>query len=180
MRTTHQKLWSFLPVFALLLAIGGAILACGSSTDNAGSLTTGGSSSSSSTAKHFKVGDQVKVGDTWVVTINSAKLHGPTEFDQPKAGDTYLVVDITFKNVSSEEQNLSSLLQMDLKDATGQKYTDAIVGFASSTPDGKVAAGDLLRGQVVYEVPKAQKAFTFDFEADVVSGGQTIWDINVS
>ncbi len=179
MRTTHQTLRRFLPIAALLLAIGGAIMACGSSSDNSGSLTTGGSSSSTSTNKHFKIGDQVKVGDTWVVTVNSASLHGATDIDQPKAGDTYLVLDVTFKNVSSQEQDLSSLLQLSLKDSTGQTYDETVTSFAKGSPDGKVAAGDLLRGQVVYEVPKAQKSFTFAFEADVTSGGQTIWDINV-
>lgn len=179
MRTTHQTLRRFLPLFALLLAIGGAIIACGSTSDNSGSLTTGGSSSAATTASHFKVGDQVKVGDTWVVTVNSAKLHGATDIDQPKAGNTYLVLDITFKNTSSQEQNLSSLLQLSLKDSTGQKYDETIVSFVSSSPDGKVAAGDLLRGQVVYEVPTSQKAFTLAFEADITSDGQTIWDINV-
>lgn len=178
MRDTLQTLRRFLPVFALLLAIGGAIMACGSSSDNTGSITTGASTSSSS-AKHFKVGDQVKIGDTWVVTVNSAKLHGATEFDQPKSGDTYLVIDASFKNVSSEEQELSSLLQMSLKDATGQKYTETIATFAKSTPDGKVAAGDILRGQLAFEVPKAQKSFTFAFESDIASSGQTIWDIKV-
>lgn len=179
MRDTHQSLRRFLPVLALLLAIGGAIMACGSSSDNSGSITSSGSSSSSSSAKHFKVGDQVKVGDTWVVTVNSAKLHGPTDIDQPSAGDTYLVLDITFKNVSSKEQTLSTVLQMSLKDATGQTYDDTIVSFAKSAPEGKVEAGDLVRGQLAYEIPKAQKAFTFAFESDVVSSGQTIWDINV-
>ncbi len=178
MRTTSKTLRRFLPLFALLLAVGGAVLACGSSSANAGSLTNG-SSSASSSATHFKVGDQVKVGDTWVVTVNSAKLHGPTEIDQPKAGDTYLVIDITFKNVSSQEQNLSSLLQLSLKDSTGQTYDETIVSFVSGSPDGKVAAGDLLRGQVVYEVPQAQKSFTLAFESDITSGGQTIWDINI-
>jgi hypothetical protein len=178
MRTTLPTLRRFLPVFALLLAIGGAILACGSSSDNTGTITTGGSSSSSASAKHFKVGEQVKVGDTWVVTVNSAKLHGPTDIDQPSSGNTYLVLDITFKNVSSKEQDLSTF-QMSLKDSTGQTYDDTIVTFAKSAPEGKVEAGDLLRGQLVYEVPKAQKAFTFAFESDIVSSGQTIWDINV-
>jgi len=178
MRTTHQTLRRFIPIFALLLAIGGAIIACGSSSDNSGTATTGGTSASS-TAKHFKVGDQVKVGDSWIVTVNSAKLHGPTTYDQPKAGDTYLVLDITFKNVSSKEQDLSSILQLSLKDSTGQTYNETVTTFVSGSPDGKVASGDLLRGQVVYEVPKAQKAFTLAFEADITSGGQTIWDINV-
>lgn len=180
MRTTTTTLRRFVPLFALLLAIGGAIIACGgSSSDNTGTTTTGGSSSTTSAATHFKVGDQVKVGSTWVVTVNSAQLHGPTDVDQPKAGDTYLVIDVTFKNVSSQEQDLSSALQMSLKDATGQTYTETIATFASSTPDGKVQAGDLLRGQLVFEVPTSQKTFTFAFEADVVSSGQTIWNINV-
>lgn len=180
MPTTHHTLRRLLPLFALLVAIGGAIIACGSSSDNSGSLTTGSSSSATTSAKHFKVGDQVKVGDTWIVTVNSAALHGPTDIDQPAAGNTYLVIDVTFKNVSSQEQNLSSVLQMSLKDATGQKYTDTFTSFASTAPDGKVAASDLLRGQLVYEVPTSQKAFTFAFESDIVSSGQTLWDINVS
>ncbi|MGZ3638569.1 MAG: hypothetical protein ACXVCX_12110, partial [Ktedonobacterales bacterium] len=46
-------------------------LACGSGSANTGTTTTGGTSSSG--AKHFKVGDQVKVGDTYVVTVNSVK-----------------------------------------------------------------------------------------------------------
>lgn len=178
MQTPHQALRRFLPVLALLFATAGVILACGGA-DNAGSTTSGGSSTNAPSASHFKVGSQVKVGDTWVVTVNSAKLHAATEFDQPKAGNTYLVFDITFKNVSTQEQSLSSLLQLKLQDATGQNYTETITSFAKTPPDGKVEAGSLSRGEIVYEIPKAQKAFTLAFEADIVSGGQTIWDIKL-
>ncbi len=99
--------------------------------------------------------------------------------DQPKSGDTYLVIDASFKNVSSTEQDLSTLLQLSLKDATGQKYDETITTFAKQPPDGKVAAGDIVRGQVVYEVPSAQKAFTLAFQSDIVSSGQVIWDIKL-
>lgn len=170
---------NFIPLIGLFFAIAAVIMACGSSTDNAGSTTTSSTGASSSTSQHFKVGDQVKVGSTWVVTINSVQTHGPTEMDQPKSGDTYLVVDATFKNVSSSEQNLSTLLQLSLKDATGQKYDETITTFAKSSPDGKVAAGDVARGDVVYEVPSAQKSFTLAFESDIVSSGQVVWDVNV-
>lgn len=180
MRTfTGSSLRRFLPLLALLFAVSGAIIACADSSANAGSSTTGGSSSSSSSAKHFKVGDQVKVGDTWVVTLNSATTHGATDFDQPKSGDTYLVLDISFTNVSSKEQDISTLLQLTLKDSTGQKYDETIVSFVSGTPDGKVEAGDVNRGQVVYEVPASQKSFTLAFESDITSSGQTIWDISL-
>jgi hypothetical protein len=99
--------------------------------------------------------------------------------DQPTSGDTYLVIDATFKNVASTEQDLSTLLQLSLKDSTGQKYDETVTTFAQQPPDGKVAAGDVVRGQVVYEVPSAQKSFTLAFESDIVSSGQVIWDINL-
>ncbi len=46
-------------------------------------------------------------------------------------------------------------------------------------PDGKVESGNLLRGQLTYEVPKTQKSFTFSFEADIISSGQTLWNLSV-
>lgn len=178
MRTLFKTLRRFLPAAALLLAVSGAIIACGGA-DNSGATTSGGSSSTASGATHFKVGDQVKVGSTWVVTVNSAALHGATDIDQPQAGNTYLILDITFKNVSSQEQDLSSIAQLSLKDATGQTYNETVTSFQTGTPDGKVEVGGLLRGQVVYEVPQSQHTFTLAFQASIVSSGQTIWDITV-
>lgn len=180
MPTTHSLLGRIriLPLIGLLFALGAVIMACGSSTDNAGTLTAGAAATSAPAAKHFKVGQQVKAGNTWVVTINSAKTHAATDMDQPKSGDNYLVIDASFKNISSSEQDLSTLLQMSLKDSTGQKYTETITTFAQQPPDGKVAAGDVTRGQIVFEVPSAQKSFTLAFEADIVSSGQVIWDIS--
>lgn len=169
----------FLPLLGLLFSLAVVIMACGSTSANTGSNASGSSSTSTSTAKHFKVGDQVKVGSTWVVTINSVTTHGATDIDQPKSGDTYLVVDATFKNVSSSEQTLSTLIQMSVKDSTGQKYDNTITSFASQPPDGKVEAGDVVRGQDVYEVPASQKSFTLSFESDVLSSGEVVWDINV-
>jgi hypothetical protein len=181
MLTTHSpsSRIRILPLISLLFALGAVIMACGSATDNSGTVTSGASSTSAAAAKHFKVGEQVKAGSTWVVTINSAKTHAGTDIDQPKSGDTYLVVDATFKNISSTEQDLSTLLQLSLKDSTGQKYTETITSFAQQPPDGKVAAGDVARGQVVFEVPTAQKSFTLAFESDILSSGQIVWDISI-
>jgi len=167
----------FVAVFAVFL------LACGSASDsasNSGTTTTssGGTSSVPSGAQHFKQGDQVKVGSTYVVTVNSVKTSQGDDVFQPKSGNTFLIVDVTVKNVSSQEQDLSSILQFTLKDSSGQKYDQTIVDGATS-PDGKIAAGDQLRGQLAYEVPKAQKSFTLAFEADITSSGQTIWDLSL-
>ena len=168
----------------LTLAIVGVvalvIIACGAASDtasNSGTTTSGGTSSTTK-SQHFKVGQQVKVGDTYVVTVNSVKTDAGDDVFKPKDGNTFLIVDVSVKNVSSKEQTLSSLLQFTLKDSSGQKFNETIVSNATA-PDGKIAAGDVTKGQLAYEVPAAQKSFTLAFEADVFSGGQTTWDLSV-
>lgn len=169
-----------LPLLTLLGVLALVIMACGGSSANAGTSvgTSGNNSSNSNSSKHFKVGDQVKVGDTFIVTVNSFKTNPGDDIFKPKSGNQFVVVDVTLKNVGSKEQDISSLLQFTLKDATGQKYTETIISNVTP-PDGKLAAGDLLKGQIAYEVAASQHDFTFAFEADIISGGQTVWDLHV-
>lgn len=82
------------------------------------------------------IGKAVQVGNTWVVTINSVKTSPGSEFTKPKSGNTFVVVDVTIKNISSSNQPVSSFLMFNLRDATGQQYTEAITDFAKASPDG--------------------------------------------
>ncbi len=180
-------LWIVLGVLAVLLlgCIGiVALITSAAKTTNTGTLATTIPSSSTSaptsnpSGQHFKVGQVVTVGDTWQVTVNSAKTSEGEQFITPTADHHYLILDVTLKNMSSQEQNVSSALNFSLQDSTGQKYTETILP-SKTPPDGKVEAGSLLRGQLSYEVPTSEKTFTLSFQANVISGGQTIWDIKV-
>lgn len=174
-----KKRLSILLGLALIVC---ALIACGES-NNTGSVTTNGSTDSTpqATAAHFKVGQVVKVGDTWQVTVNSVKTSKGDDFSKPDAGNTYIIINITVKNISSQEQTISSLLNFSFKSADGTKGKDAITLTTGVTPppDGKVAAGDLAKGDLVYEASASQKTGTLAFEADIISGGQSIWDINL-
>lgn len=181
----RRTLRALLPVLALFGTLAVVIMACGGSSANSGTSvgTNGGSSTSTSSSgsggsKHFKVGDQVKVGDTYIVTINSFKTNPGDDIFKPKSGNIFVIVDLTVKNTSTQEQSLSTLLQCDLKDATGQKYNETIISNVTP-PDGKLAAGDIVKGQIAYEVSASQHDFTFSFEADILSGGQSVWDLHV-
>jgi F0F1-type ATP synthase membrane subunit c/vacuolar-type H+-ATPase subunit K len=176
--TTKAPRFTGLAAIGALMALALAILACGGGDANSGSTTTGGNSTGSSQQQHFKVGDQVKVGDTFVVTVNSVKTSKGDQFIKPKSGNTFLVVDVTIKNASKSEQNISSLLNFEIKDSAGQKYTETILSDVTP-PDGKIEAGGLLKGQMPYEVSSSQHDFVFSFQADITSSGQTIWDLHV-
>jgi hypothetical protein len=163
-----------------LTIIVGALLACGSSDTNTGTATTPSTNQAQASSKHFKVGETVKVGDTWEVTANSVKTSTGEDYVKPDAGNVFLIINVTAHNISAKEQDISSLLNFKLKDSDG---TEAKVGLlttsVSPAPNGKVAAGDKSKGDLVYQVSASKKQFTLSFEADIISGGQTIWDITL-
>lgn len=170
-----------------LLCIGSIFLfiGCGSSTSNQGTATTPTATSTTSTptpapAQHFKVGQTVNVGNTWQVTITSAKTSPHGQYSQPQhSGNVFLVFQVTVKNISPEEHTVSSVLQFTLTDATGQKYTNSYDDEAGATLDGKVEPGSPLKGSLVYEVPQGVHDFRLAFEAELFQSGQSIWDIHV-
>lgn len=164
-----------LSILALVLTAVG-ILACGEATTTATTVTS--TVTSAPQTKHFKVGDQVKVG-SWVVTINSAKTSAGDDLDQPKNGQ-YLILDITFQNTDSASHTVSSIIQFQFQDSTGQKYDDQITGLSGVTPpDGDVQAGSQARGQVVYDVPASEHAFTFTFKPGLGDSTAAVWDISI-
>jgi DNA-binding Xre family transcriptional regulator len=120
-----------------------------------------------SSSQHFAVGQVVKVGDVWDVTVNSVKTSKGDQFSVPKSGNTYLIIDLTMKNISAQEQNVSSLVSFNLQDLAGLKYTETITTMSDiHPPDGKVEAGSPLRGQLVYEVPTSMKNYTLSFQEE--------------
>ncbi|MBA3823601.1 MAG: DUF4352 domain-containing protein [Ktedonobacterales bacterium] len=158
------------------------LLAC-SETSTVGTVVGGTSSSSTKTTSatatppsHFKAGQEVQFGD-FIVTINGVKTSQGGELDTLKTGHIFVVVDVTLKNTSTKAQLISSFLDFTIQDATGQKYNETIITDATP-PDGTVAPGGLLRGQLTYAVPKTQKSFTFSFQPDYLTGDQAIWDLH--
>lgn len=133
--------------------------------------TTGGGGGGSGT-----IGQQVPAGQNWVVTVNSVSTSGGDSVVQPKAGDTFLVVDLTLKNVSSTQQLVSSLLDFTLQDSNGGKFNETITSAQPPPPDGNVAAGQSLEGKIFYEVPTTIHQFMFSFAYDF-NGGSVSWNV---
>lgn len=140
----------------------------GISATNTPIVSTGG-------AQRYKVGDTVKLG-TWQVTVNSAKTSAGDDFSKPKAGYTFLIVDVTLVNNDSQTQPASSFLFFSIKDSTGQQYEETFLS-GNTPPDGNVAAGDKLRGQLVYEVPQSQHQFTLTFQPDFLTNTIALFTI---
>jgi predicted RecA/RadA family phage recombinase len=159
-----------------------ALAACGSTSSNQGTATTPLPTTAKTVppVQHFKVGQVVKVGDTWQVTINSAKTSPHGQFSKPqKSGNVFLIFQISVKNISNQEKNISSIAQFDLTDTTGQKYAASYDDEAGAMLDGKVEPGSPLKGSLVFEVPQGVHDYRLAFEAELFQSGQIVWDIHV-
>lgn len=186
-KKSRKGLWISLAVVLVVIIIIAVIASAASgggspstASTNTGSSTTGSTTSSQNTpssngsSNSHTVGQPVPVSDTWTVTVNSVKLSSGSEFDAPKSGNTFLVVNVTLKNTSSSTQNVSSLDMFSLKDSTGQTYDQDI---AAAAINGNVAAGELLRGNLTFEVPKSVHTFTFQFASDLGGSDLTEWTV---
>ncbi|SRR5579885_1643532 len=175
-----KLVWIIGGVVAVLLVCciaGVVVLNSSKNTSTTTSNTTSGQNTSNG-GDHHKVGDTVKTA-TWQVTINSVSAYAgdPDQFEVPEDGNTFLVVEGTFKNLDKQSQTLSTILMFELQDSKGNKYDEALLTSVTG-PDGTVLANGPAHGKWGYEVPKSIHSFILLFSEDF---GQTStsWDVSI-
>lgn len=152
-----------------------------SSASGAKSASAAGATKASSPAPAagggFKIGQAVKAGN-FTLTVHKMTYPYTSDVDQPDAGKAYVLLDVEVKNSSGTAQDFSSMMSFGLKDSSNTDYNETIVGGADGAPpDGKIAAGDSLRGPVAFEIPAGAKGLRFSFVADLLSGDKTYIDL---
>lgn len=108
--------------------------------------------------------------DVTLLTVESPVQLG--QFDsEPEPGNRYIGVELSVTNTSDEDQVLSTLLNTELKDETGQRFDIALVGLDRPQIDGTVLPGDTLRGWAVFEVPEASKGLILIVKGSITASG---------
>ncbi len=140
--------------------------------------STASAATTVNTPTTFTVGKQVSAG-TWKITVNSAKTSTGNEFDTPKSGNIYLLIDFTAKNTDTSNHDMSPIY-FTLRDNQGNTYDLAYITVPSD-PRGAVVAGQQLRGDLSYEVPKSLHSFILQFDPPTDSDDSQIvqWIIQV-
>ena len=114
----------------------------------------------------FSIGEQVKLGD-YVLTVNSVKsCIEDNEFMQPKAGNKYVVVDITQENNGSVPRAYN-LWYFVLQDDKGYSHQTAF----ASCKEPNFSSGTLqptmkTRGYITFEIPEGNKPAKLIFTPD--------------
>jgi hypothetical protein len=124
--------------------------------------------------KLFRIGDLVEISGLSIQVLQVSYPAG-TEIIKPKEGYRFVAVDIQIQNQGETVQEITSIVQMYLKDSTGQKYTfhlGAQSVIDSGLPDDELQPGERVRGQIGFQVPSDAQGLIFVFDAEVFGFGK--------
>lgn len=169
----------------VLTIIGGVILiiilisASNSGTKKVGeNPTTGSTNETNNTTgqQTYKIGDQIKIGNS-IVTVNEIEFSSGGAYTKPVAGNEWLNLNITIENTSNEQQYVTTLGQMFIKDGEGNSYQVAVTNKSLENPgfglDGSIIAKSKRTGWVGFEIKKGVTGLQFQYNASMF-GGKTI------
>jgi hypothetical protein len=128
--------------------------------------------------KHFQIGDQVQTDRGSIITIVNVQTDQGNTDNAPKPGDTYLVIALSFKNISAEAQNANPL-DYSLYDIDGKEYFSAYDPQDSLWNGSEVKAGDSIRVEIVFEVPLSIQKYTLSYDDNNTGTPQVIWDLKI-
>lgn len=169
---------------AVLGLVGVFILACGdvsttTSASKSGSLGSG--TPVLTPPSHFKVGSHVQIGNEWMITINKVNTFGGGTFDaKPGPGDTYLLIDLTMKNISQAQQNTSQY-DYSLRALNGDKEKQPFL-FDYNNYGGNLTPGEQAHGKIPFEIPTKVHQYILSFAPAATYPVTTLaeWDIILS
>lgn len=122
----------------------------------------------------YQIGDLIEISD---LAIQVLQVSFPTgnELVKPKADFKFAAVDVTIENLGNTTKEISSIVQMYLKDSTGQKYTFHLGAQSiidSGLPDDELQPGEKIRGQIGFQVPKDVQGLLFVFNPEIFGFGK--------
>ena len=125
-----------------------------------------------------KVGQPQTAGGISLTVNKVSTTSSINDFLKPKAGNFYLVVDVTIQNLDRDSAPYNPLY-FKVKDADGFEYNMSVVAPDPGLKSGALAKGDKVRGNVAFEVPKTANGFVLSYEPLVVLGGYTPIQVNL-
>jgi hypothetical protein len=167
-------LYGLLGAVALVVVI--IIAAVASSGGGSSSKATGGIANlgGKAPAAAYKVGDTAKTGG-FNATVYAAKDPQPPadSFNTPKPGNHFVSVDMQITNPGTSQQSFSSLIGIHLLDSLNHQYDEDIegAGLSPNAPDGELAAGQSVRGFVVFQVPDGTSGLKLRVQGGLTSAG---------
>lgn len=177
----------------IALAVIGAACASKSSSGTTGTTVASGPTSPSTLgttkapvttaapkSSTYTVGQTAKTGG-FNVTVYAIKDPQPStnQFLTPKTGNHFVSIDVQVNNPGKDQQTFSSLAGFHLQDSANRQYDEDITGagVTPGPPEGQIAAGQSVRGFVVFEIPDGTTGLKFRAQGNFTAAG-AVWQLS--
>lgn len=179
-RTDQRNFFRRHPILTglLILVVIGIIGGSGNKNNSSNQASTSSQASSNDGGKQKdatpKVGDVTKLGDREFI-VNSVRRSGAFDYNTPKAGKEYVIVNVTIKNLGKDEVSYNPF-DFKVQDANGAQEDETIVTLDDSLNSGTLAPGGKVTGSIPFEVPIGDKA-TLIFQPSFWSSQRVVVDL---
>jgi len=156
----------FISIFFIAIAFGGAIASEGNVIKNAIDRANASQQAQIDAKKDFNKGETATFGN-FEVTVNSVKRNYIPEesFYAPDAGEEYVLVNVSAKNVSQDAESLSGY---DLSlNADGISDTSYFINVSPEFEGGTLSAGATATGNLVFKITDDAKKLKLQYESIV-------------
>jgi hypothetical protein len=122
----------------------------------------------------YQIGDLIEISNL-AIQVLQVSFPAGNDIVKPKEDHKFVSVDVQVENLGDQVQEISSIVQMYLKDSTGQKYTFHLGAQSiidSGLPDDELQPGERIRGQIGFQVPENAAGLVFVFDAEVFGYGK--------
>jgi hypothetical protein len=122
----------------------------------------------------FSVGEKIEISGLNIQILGVSYPAG-SDLVKPKEGYKFVSVDVQVENQGESVQEIASIVQMYLKDSTGEKFTFHLGAQSiidSGLPDDELQPGERVRGQIGFQVPADSAGLIFVFDAEVFGFGK--------
>lgn len=128
----------------------------------------------------YKVGDQIKL-DNAVITVNKVEYSQGGQYTKPTEGNEWVNLNVTVENTGSDQQYVTTLGQMFVRDGEGNSYQIAVTNKALENPglglDGAIIAKSKRTGWVGFEIKKGATGLQFQYNASMWGSKNILVDL---
>jgi len=124
------------------------------------------------TKARYKVGDTAPTADILVTVFGFENPQPPPdELSKAPPGQHLVSVDVQVTNPTKHQTTFSSLVGFDLLDAQNLEYREKLTTVDPGPPDGQFAAGQSMRGFVVFAVPNGTTGLKLRVQGSFTAAG---------
>ena len=173
----YKKWWFWLVVIIIVFAIAGGLGNSSNSGDNS-STSKENTTAEEEVKEFYAIGEEVKLNDA-ILVVNSVDISSGSEWDKPKDGHEFVIVNVTIKNDGSSTITYNPF-DFKMQNSQGQITDQAFTTINSDTSlnSGELASGGQVSGTIAFEQPVKDSALVLKYKANMFSNKEVQIKLN--